>query len=207
METNVVIKEIGSKYSNGFQSFGMKTDQGTFYFKDKTKEGKPSVAFQQLQQFGFKPGDAVRISYIESGMNTFTNQPFKNLMKFILADQNTPVTHTPEVNQVNFGGRVQSVPPVPPVQSVTPVQRWNAPVNEEIPIVKPDRLMELEMKVQFLEQELKKLKDIVSGHGTLLVDLRGEKAVDLHTSFSDDSPEGMSVAEIERYFDPNMIIK
>ena len=31
---------------------------------------------------------------------------------------------------------------------------------------------------------VEKLEKIVSGHGTLLVDLRGQEAVDLHTSFS-----------------------
>jgi len=42
---------------------------------------------------------------------------------------------------------------------------------------------ELQVAVVQLQNEVKTLKEQVSGHATLLVDIHGKDAVDLHTSF------------------------
>ena len=228
LEADVLIQKIESTFINGSQKFTLTTDKGKFTFFDTKVDGNQTVAFKQFNQFRFKIGDMVRVSYItkESGMNPHTQRPYvnNNIMKFVTVDQNTPVT-PPAPYQVQMNGSIGN--------QVQQVPRWNAPVNTqyhaqteipmEIPTInlnediptpgyneKEERIMDLTLRVQALEDSLKKVNQVVSGHGTLLTNLRGEKAFELHTSFPvTDVPkpyipeDDISVADVDQYFNPN----
>jgi hypothetical protein len=232
-ESVVITKPIESRLVGVFQVFTIHTDKGRFQFWSSKKDGSDTKAYSQLKQFGFKQGDPIQIAYTvtESGMNERTGQPFqnKNISYFVTQDKNTPATHNPPVQhtyQANFNGAVQSVPPV---------QRWGAPVatqtnHENIPVITPaipqvpqqsdaqrlnQTVMDLTLRVQALEDSLKKTIQVVSGHGTLLTSMSNQTAVDLHTSFpvkgqvsevsqpGEYIEEGLCVQDVADHFNPN----
>ena len=55
--------------------------------------------------------------------------------------------------------------------------------NQNKIIKKMQEILERVGVLEDVARKIEKLEKIVSGHGTLLVDLRGQEAVDLHTSF------------------------
>ncbi len=48
---------------------------------------------------------------------------------------------------------------------------------------------EIRAKLEDQDKEIKKLRQATDGHKTLLIDLRGESAYELHTSFGGDPEE------------------
>jgi hypothetical protein len=100
----VTIKGVSNKLveSIGATVFEIDTNEGMFNFWATKKDGNPTKAYEQFQQFRFMVGDTIKVAYKESDAsynNSKTgvriNKVNKTIVFFETEDKNTPAKVAP----------------------------------------------------------------------------------------------------------------
>lgn len=152
---NVTIEGYEIKvFPDGNKQYNLKTNKGKFKFSEKTKEGKMTKAMENFNAMGNPNGQTVGVNYSESEKE-YNGIKYKDKRIMFFSQAQEEAVDTIHIEPLNtYQNAPLSVHTTDTVQRLDKMAKWAT---------------DIEKRLQGIE--------------TLLVDLRGDKAVDLHQSF------------------------